>query len=213
MFITVNKEQIEIKFDPYVYVNVWGPEHLYYVELREYVNGDTESKLVEAFHFNRNTNIMKDDNFYFFGEFYGDYEISVFKVVKNFGLQKIHTHRYNDCGKVVKFNLVTDNFEDAKIWSESVLEYQKKHGCIISLNSNFEELNKSLSQTNSITPYKTYNIGRFEKTSTDFKSIGETRKYGNLWFGNWKVFWSYQHPRNWKDLSAKEISDDILGLN
>jgi hypothetical protein len=212
MFSTVNKEQIEIKFDPYIYVNVWGPEHLYYVELREYVKGDVESKLVEAFHFNRNTNIMKDDNFYFFGEFYGDYEISVFKFVKNIGLQKIYTHRYCDCGKVVQFNLITDNQDDAKIWSESVLEYQKRHGCIIRLNSQFEELNNSLSQISTISPYKTYNIGRFEKTSTDFKSVGETRKYGNLWFGNWKVFWSYQHPRNWKNLSAKEISDDILGL-
>jgi hypothetical protein len=212
MFIIVNNERIEIKFDPYIYVNVWGPEHFYYVEVREYVKDNPESKFVEGFHFNRNANIVKDYNFYFFGEFYGDYEISIFKFVKNVGLQKIHSHRYNDCGQLVQFNLVTDNIEDAKIWTKSIDEYQKKHGCIVKVNSKFEEINNQYS-TEIQSPYKTYNIGRFHKTVNDFKSIGETRKYGNLWFGNWKVFWSYQHPRNWKELSAKEISDDILGLS
>lgn len=211
MFINVNNEKIEIKFDPYIYVNVWGPEHFYYVEVREYVKDNPESRFVEGFHFNRNADIVKDYNFYFFGEFYGDYEISIFKLVKNVGLQKIYSHRYNDCGQLVQFNLVTDNIEDAKIWVKSIDEYQKKHGCIVKINSNFEEIN-NLYSTDAQSPYKTYNIGRFQKTSTDFKSIGETRKHGNLWFGNWKVFWSYQHPRNWKELSAKEISDDILGL-
>lgn len=213
MLTTVNKEQIEITFNPSTYVNVWGPELFYYVELREYVKDSPESRIVEAFHFNRNTNTAKDYNFYFFGEFYGDYEISVYKFVKNIGLQKIHTHRYNDCGKVVQFNLVSDNIEDVEVWSKSVDEYSLKHGCIPKVVSKFEEIDKKYKAPSNSSPYKTYNIGRFPKISTDFKSIGETRKYGNLWFGNWKVFWSYQHPRNWKDLSTKEISDDILGLS
>jgi hypothetical protein len=212
MFINVNNENIEIKFDPYIYVNVWGPEHFYYVEVREYVKDNPESKFVEGFHFNRNADIVKDYNFYYFGEFYGDYEISVFKFVKNVGLQKIYTHRYNDCGQLVHFNLITDNIEDAKIWVKSIDEYQKKHGCIVKVNSKFEEIN-TLYSNDTQSPYKTYNIGRIPKTSTDFKSVGEKRKHGNLWFGNWKVFWSYQHPRNWKELTSKEISDDILGLS
>ena len=212
MFINVNNENIEIKFDPYIYVNVWGPEHFYYVEVREYVKDNPESKFVEGFHFNRNADIVKDYNFYYFGEFYGDYEISVFKFVKNVGLQKIYTHRYNDCGQLVHFNLITDNIEDAKIWVKSIDEYQKKHGCIVKVNSKYEEIN-TLYSNDTQSPYKTYNIGRIPKTSTDFKSVGEKRKHGNLWFGNWKVFWSYQHPRNWKELTSKEISDDILGLS
>jgi hypothetical protein len=212
MHIIVNNEEIEIDFNPSIYVNVWGPEHFYYVEVKEYVKESPESKLVESFHFNRNSNHQKDYNFYFFGEFYGDYEISVYKFVKNVGLQKIHSHRYNDCGKLVEFNLVTDNIEDAKIWTKCIDEYQKKHGCIVKINSDFDEINNLYDTHDIESPYKTYNIGRFAKTSTDFKSILETRKYGKLWFGNWKVFWSYQHPRNWKNLSAKEIADDILGL-
>jgi hypothetical protein len=35
---------------------------------------------------------------------------------------------------------------------------------------------------------------------------------GVIWYGNWKTFWSYQHPRLWKNLSSQQIADDILGL-
>jgi hypothetical protein len=212
MLITVNSEQIEITFNPYIHVKVWGPDNFYYVEVMQYVNDNPESKLVESFAFNGKSDFLKDDSFYFLGEFYGDYEISVYKFVKNIGLQKIYNHRYNDCGKLVQFNLVTENIEDAKVWVNSINEYQQKYGCIVKVNSKFEEINNLYKINNSSSPYKTYNIGRFPKISTDFKSVFETRKHGNLWCGNWKVFWSYQHPRNWKELSAKEIADDILGL-
>jgi hypothetical protein len=60
-------------------------------------------------------------------------------------------------------------------------------------------------------PYKTYNIGRYPKSSNDYKSK-DPRKKGFLWFGHWKTIWSYQHPRFWKNLSSQEIVDDILGL-
>jgi hypothetical protein len=212
MYITVNKEQIDIRLNPYIYVNVLGPDPLYYVELREYINNEEESRLIEGHHFNKNGAYVQSLNFSFFGEFYGDYEISVYKFVKNVGLQKIHTHRYNDCGKLVEFYLETNSIDDANTWVESILEYQKKHGCIVKLNSSFDELNNRFEYDPTLPIYKTYNIGRFEKTSTDYKTLGETRKHGNIWFGYWKVFWSYQHPRNWRGLSSKNISDDILGL-
>ena len=213
MYITVNKEQIDIRLNPYIYVNVLGPDPLYYVELREYINNEEESKLIEGHHFNKNGAYVQSLNFSFFGEFYGDYEISVYKFVKNVGLQKIHTHRYNDCGKLVEFYLETNSIDDANTWVDSILDYQKKHGCIVKLNSSFEELNNRFEYDSTLPIYKTYNIGRFEKTSNDYKTLGETIKHGNIWFGNWKVFWSYQHPLNWKSLSAKNISDDILGLS
>jgi hypothetical protein len=213
MYITINKEQIDIRLNPYIYVNVLGSDTLYYVELREYVNNSEESKFVEGYHFNRDGSYVQSFDFSFFGEFYGDYEISIYKFVINVGLQRIYTHRYNDCGKLVEFYLDTNNIDDANTWVESILGYQKKHGCIVKLSSRFEELNNQFKYDNNLPIYKTYNIGRFEKISTDYKSVGESRKYGKLWFGNWKVFWSYQHPRNWKGLSAKNISDDILGLS
>ena len=50
------------------------------------------------------------------------------------------------------------------------------------------------------------------KNSSDWRTI-DPRKEGLIWFGNWKTFWSYEHPRCWKQLTSKEIADDILGLN
>ena len=76
------------------------------------------------------------------------------------------------------------------------------------------DLNKKLPNyylTYGIDHYKTYNIGRYPKTSKDFKTV-DHRKEGLIWFGHWKTFWSYQHPRLWKNLSSQEIVDDILGL-
>ena len=130
------------------------------------------------------------------------------------GLSKIFVHRFNDYGKSVLFNLITKDIEEAQIWVDRIKLYQKIHGCRISINSDFEEINKSFESyyhTNGIDFYKTYNIGRFPKTSSDFRTM-DHRKEGLIWYGNWKTFWSYQHPRKWTDLTSQEIVDDILGL-
>ena len=142
MYITINKEQIDIRLNPYIYVNVLGPDPLYYVELREYINNEEESRLIEGHHFNKNGAYVQSLNFSFFGEFYGDYEISVYKFVKNVGLQKIHTHRYNDCGKLVEFYLETNSIDDANTWVESILnlnEEQKKNYITEVIKSDFQE--------------------------------------------------------------------------
>jgi hypothetical protein len=129
-------------------------------------------------------------------------------------LKRIFTHRYTDYGKVVLFNLVTDDKEECLLWLDRVYQYQKNHGCKIAVNTNFSDINKSIPSyynVSGIDFYKTYNIGRFPKTSNDFKTV-DPRKDGLIWYGNWKTFWSYQHPRNWANLSSQEIVDDILGL-
>ena len=113
-----------------------------------------------------------------------------------------------------RIDLITKDIEEARIWVDRIKLYQKIHGCRISINSDFEEINKSFESyyhTNGIDFYKTYNIGRFPKTSSDFRTM-DHRKEGLIWYGNWKTFWSYQHPRKWTDLTSQEIVDDILGL-
>jgi hypothetical protein len=147
-------------------------------------------------------------------EFYGEFEISISKYIPNYGIKKIYTHRYNDYGKFVRFNLQTDNLDECVLWVERVMEYKKIHGCKPLINTRFDEVNKKFSDyynINNIDYYKTYNVGRFPKKSTDFKTL-DARQEGLIWYGNWKKFWSYQHPRCWKTLSSQEIIDDILGL-
>ena len=82
------------------------------------------------------------------------------------------------------------------------------------LNTNFDDINKKYPtyyQVDSIDYYKTYNIGRYPKSSTDFRTL-DYRMEGLIWFGNWKTFWSYQHPRSWNLISNEQIVEDILGI-
>lgn len=213
MYFSLNEERVVLNFNPYPYVKINGPDKFYYVEMREYVDNDDKSFNIDSYKVS-STNIGWRTWFSVPIEFYGEFEISISKYVPNYGIKKIYTHRYNDYGKFVRFNLETDDLEECILWIERVMEYKKIHGCKPLINTRFDEVNKKFSDyysINNIDYYKTYNIGRFPKKSTDFKTL-DARKEGVIWYGNWKTFWSYQHPRCWKTLSSQEIIDDILGL-
>lgn len=214
MYITLNEEQIILNLNPQVHLKVAGPDKLYYVELREYKKNEDQSLYVEGYKISNGQYENWRTDFTCPIEFYFDFEIQLYKYTSEHGLTRMLTHRYNDYGKYVLFNLETDDSEEAYLWTERVKEYQRIHGCKVVLKSKFEKIDKLFStyyNTYGIDFYKTYNIGRFPKTSTDFRTL-DHRKEGVIWYGTWKTFWSYQHPRMWKNLSSQEIADDILGL-
>jgi hypothetical protein len=214
MFISLNNEYITMDFNPYPRLKVRGPEELYHVELREYPNGEDVSRVVDAYRIAAGKNKIWREEFLVPIEFYMDFEISVSKFHPYYGMRKIFTHRYNDYSKLVRFNLHTENREELEIWLDRIRLYQEVHGCEIFIDSRFDDVNKKFStyyRTYEIDFYKTYNISRYPKASTDFRTM-DMRMEGYIWFGNFKKFWSYQHPRNWNNLSSQQIIDDILGL-
>jgi len=209
MYFTINKEKISLDFRPNIYLSINGPDDYYYVEVREFRKNEDQSLFVEGFHLDSVNNVFTIPI-----EFYYDFEVIIYKFVDEIGLVKIYNHRYNDSGKLVLFNLETNNINECELWIERILEYQKIHDCKIAIKSKFDVVNKKFEnyyQTDGVDYYKIYNIGRYPKSSTDWKTI-DPRKEGLIWFGNWKTFWSYQHPRSWNYLSSQEIVDDILGL-
>jgi hypothetical protein len=213
MFTQIGDEKIVIDFNKGITVRVGGPEQLYYVELHEFKKGDQQPYIVEGIHFTTmNDWYMKE--FHLPIEFYMDFEIIIYKFDDTFGLKRIYSHRYNDRDQLVRFILDTDNLDEASVWLKRCMTYKKRNECHVEIISNFDEIN-SYSETRfkdrNLTPYKTYRIGKFPKNSNDWKTV-DPRKEGVIWFGNWKTFWSYQHPRLWKSLSSQEIVDDILGL-
>lgn len=213
MYIALNNERIILNFDKGIKVKMAGPDEHYYVELKEYVKNDDFAYTVESYPISPKKNL--NPLFFVPIEFYGDWEISIYKYVSNIGMNRIFSHRFCDYGKLVKFNLKTENFEECKFWISRVEEYVRIHGCNPIVETSFDDLNKKfINYYNipSIDVYKTYNIGRFPKDSTDFRTL-DHRKKDLIWFGNWKVFWSYQHPRKWSEISSKDIVDDILGLS
>jgi hypothetical protein len=213
MYIALNDERIILNFDKGIKVKMSGPDQHYHIELKEYLKNDDFPYTVESYPIS--PKVGWATTFHVPIEFYGDWEIIIYKYVSNYGMVRIFTHKFCDYSRLVKFNLKTENYDECLLWMESVKEYIKRHGCLPIVETPFDEINKSfLSYYNipSIDIYKTYNIGRFPKDSTDYRTL-DHRKEGLIWFGNWKTFWSYQHPRKWTEISPKEIADDILGLN
>ena len=49
MYITLNEEKINYGFSPFVNLKVSGPDHFYYVELREYSDQDDQSKHIDGY--------------------------------------------------------------------------------------------------------------------------------------------------------------------
>lgn len=214
MYFSLNDEHFILSFNPCPYLRISGPSEHYLVELKEFQDEDDLPVHLEGYKVSTNFDNAWRKDFLVPIEFYLDCEFIVYKFIDGYGLRRIYNHRYCDYGKLVLFNLVTDDRDECELWVSRVLEYQKKNQCNITIKSKFDDIDKkfqSFYYTEGIDYYKTYNIGRFPKTSTDFKTV-EPRKEGLVWYGNYKTFWSYQHPRNWKNLSSQEIVDDILGL-
>ena len=215
MYFTLNKENVVLNFNPSITVRIGGPDDFYVVEVKEFQKNEDFPSHLESYkvtphpgkHFWR-------EYFSLPIEFYLDFEVSIHKVIEGIGLKRIYTHRFCDYGKYVLFNLFTDNKVECEVWLDRVKEYERLHECKVVVNTKFQELNKKFGYYYSpiqIDYYKTYNIGRFPKSSEDFRTK-DPRKHDKLWFGNYKTFWSYQHPRPWVELNSQEIIDDILGL-
>lgn len=213
MFIDLNPEKIIIDFNPFPKVQVFGPQRYYFVELREYLKNDSESRVLESYEI-----VSTGDRFNTFKcfiEFYGDFEICVYKFLDGYGLKRIFNHRYSDYFRNVKFNLDSLDENECNIWVERIKKYKFINECFVTVDSKFEYLNNMFDfspHDHRVDFYKTYNIGRFPKISKDFRSRDE-RAEGLIWLGQWKQFWSYQHPRSWTNLSSEEIFDDIVGFS
>jgi hypothetical protein len=213
MYFQLGNEKIVMDFNEGITVKVGGPDLSYYIECVEYKGIDTFPFHIQG----HNIGVNCDWPERFFKvpiEFYFDFEINVYKFNKEYGLQKFYTHRYNDYSQLVRFIIDTTSIDEAYIWLKKIGEYQSKHSCKIQIFSDFDEINEysdTKFATRNLSPYKTYRLGRFPKKSNDWKST-EPRKHGLIWYGNWKTFWSYQHPRLFTNLSSEEIANDILGL-
>ena len=213
MYIALNEERVILNFDKGVKVKVSGPDTHYYVELKEYPKNEEVCYTVESYPVSPRKNF--NPYFYVPIEFYGDWEIFIYKFVDKFGLKLIYTHRFCDYGKLVRFNVETYNYKECVDWVSRIEEYVRIHGCTPIISTPFDKINKkyiTYYNVPTIDVYKTFNIGRFPKSSSDYRTK-DHRKMGQIWFGNWKTFWSYQHPRNWSELTSQEIVDDILGLS
>lgn len=213
MYFQIGNEKIVLDFNHGITVKCSGPELFYYAECTELRGIDNQPYLIEGYHFSQN-DLMYYKEFRIPIEFYMNFEIKLYKFDDKNGLYEFYGHKFNENNQLTKFILDTEDEFEARIWIEKVFEYKEKNKCRVQIVSKFENLNKfseSRFYDRDLTPYKTYRLGRFFKNSQDWKTL-DPRKQNLIWYGNWKTFWSYQHPRLWKNLSSEEIANDILGL-
>jgi hypothetical protein len=212
MYTQINNEKIRLDFNDGIRVYINGPENYYLVEVNEFRKNKDTPSYVESYHITKNPTLGRVHNFHLPIEFYFDFEINIYSFNDEIGLQKIFSHRFNQNGKLVKFVLDTFNFYEAELWISQIKKFQSIHNCRVYFETRFDELNNTFNTkyfTKGLDFYKTYRIGRHPKSSNDWRTV-DPRKEGVIWFGYWKTFWSYQHPRCWSSLSSKEIINDIL---
>lgn len=213
MYFQIGTEKIFLDFNNGITARVYGPDSLYYVEIVEYRGNDHSPVSIGGNIISHDGNWVQYE-FQIPIEFHFDFEVKFYKFNPEFGIHNFYSHKFNDYGQVVRFIIEPHSLEEGFMWLKEIKKYSRKRGCIIQTVSPYPELeffSDTRYQTRDLTPYKTYKLGRYPKVSNDWKTI-DPRKEGLIWFGNWKTFWSYQHPRNWKDLSSYEIAIDILGL-
>jgi len=214
MFIKVDNVLINHDFNNGIEVEVKGPDPFYLVELREFVGSEDMSIVLESYYIGGSKERFRK-KFRLPIKFHFDFEIVVYRYNFEYGLERIYNHRFNLRDKLVKFELKTSDENECRLWVESVKRFSKKYGCIPWVVSEFEHINqKFLSHFNIPTSqiYKTYEIGKFPKSSNDFRTL-DRRHENQLWFGWYKLFWSYEHPRDYTKLNPQELVDDILGFS
>lgn len=214
MLLQIENTQFQIDFNNGIYAKPIGSNISFYFEVTEYVKNNPTPKVVESYYVHTNPQLSNIQEFKLPIQFYFDFELSIYKFVNDYGLKRIYSHRFNDTDKIVKFILKPKNLDEGFLWMKKIDLYCSIHSCKKIIESDFKELNQFSDDrfyNKEIEPYKTYRIGRHPKNSTDFRTL-DVRKEGVIWFGNWKTFWSYEHPRSWNFLSSEEIINDILGF-
>lgn len=213
MFTKIDNVFIKYDFNNGINLTIKGPDNYYFVELREFIDSDDTSVVLESYYIAGSKNRFRDV-FKLPIKFHIDFEIIVYRYNFDYGLERIYNHRLNMRDRLVKFILSTNDEKECRLWIESVKKFCDKYGCVPLVVTGFEDINnKFLSHYNIPTDkiYKTFEIGRFPKSSNDWRTM-DARHENNIWFGWYKIFWSYEHPRDYSKLNPQELVDDILGL-
>ncbi len=105
MYTKIDNIKIYYNFNDGIKVNIDGPDNLYYVELREYPKKSQISKLIQGYHITSKNIYGQKKMFQVDIKFYMDFEILVYRYDSDIGLSLIWSHRYNDRGKLVDFEI------------------------------------------------------------------------------------------------------------
>lgn len=213
MYITTKEEiQIEWTYNPIPTLKIDGgnDNEVFLVQIFEYYKNNSVPYILESYL------IENGGEFRYSVSYYGKFELRVLRFNEEFGHYEIFRDTYDDLGKKVKFVLGTNSLSEETDFHNVVNQYVKSSGCIPTIVSNLdnttrfessdERLDLTVDWNNEY--YKTYYIGRNEFQGDN--------TYEHRWrmvsYGNWRLVWSLNNPREYHNLTSTEIAEDLLGL-
>ena len=213
MYITT-KDGIEIEWTynpcPTVKVDGGNDGEVFLVQIFEYHKNNSVPFFLESYL------IENGGDFQYNVTYYGKFELRVIRFDEQLGHSEIFRDVYNDLGEKVRFVIGTQSFAEELEFSYVIDEYVRHSKCIPTIVSTLESSTKFEVTTEVLSDeidwnseyYKTYYVGR--------NVFNGDNKYEHRWrnvsYGNWRLFWSLNNPREYHSLSSKEIAEDILGI-
>lgn len=172
-----------------------------------------------------------------FASFYIDWLVEVKEFNPDYGFSTIFSKRINLIGENVVVKLHTSDDEEADIWAQVALEFQKKHDCNLTIQSKSDYIidkyqdgvipyvvTASWNENLAGHIYASYDIGRFAFDEYGANLSGHAIHYdimdkanlpeqiGNR-YPTTNLFASFKNPRNYLNQTSEEIAKDILGLS
>lgn len=173
------------------------------IQVMEYYNGGLNPMHLNGY----NMVTTVSPYFRYFRSWYGEYLVNVWDWNSRKGPIKVFSHQYSEYLKPVLFLLEPQYPNDYKDWKSVIDDYVSQKKCKPTIKIIGDDYNSD-------DFYRIYTIKRHNRDSFyELWSAKKVQFHERIQDGNWREFWSYEHPRNWENLSARDIARDILGMN
>lgn len=154
--------------------------------------------------------LIKNNTYYsLLREWYTNWYIEVYYFdIDTEELKLYDTHQFDLENKRVAIVLFPNTEEDEIIWMKECERFKLLHRCDLTIINT----KKTPSTNPTEFYYATYDIGRFDMKEHSIDKYGDFEQYNGKINDVYITYDSFKNPRDWKNLTSKQIIDDILGL-
>lgn len=214
MYITTKDGiKIEWTYNPRPTVKVSGGNEgeVYLVQIFEYYKNNSVPFFLESYL------VENGNSFQYNVSYFGKFELRVIRFDEKYGHTEIFRDVYDDLGQKVKFVLKTQSFDEETDFYNVVSKYITQSKCVPTIVSSLENTTRFQYQADTDIDYtvdfdneyyKTYYIGRNEFNGDNLYE----HRWRKVSYGNWRLFWSQNNPREYHNLTSTQIVEDLLGF-
>lgn len=192
---TLDDFTFDINFRNGVEITMGGKENTpVMIQIFEYLKNESNPRILASF------NLMSGQTQTFLKNWYSNYEINISKWDDEFGLIHLKKISYDERNQNILFVADPIDDEELLVWEGVINKLHIERGIIPTIILKNEDFIES-------DYYKIYKVGRNVKTSSGLQS-----GWPAFIWATWRNFWSWDNPRDWSNLTSKEIIEDIVGI-